>query len=285
MMPEGSDNCFWNWIDAVFVINLDHRTDRWEMIRRQLPEAEARGKLHRITAYRGVDLPGYGQRPWFRGRAKDKNWAARAGCTLSHRAAIDQARQHKVSLILEDDALLIPEFAAAIAPLADLLQAQADKWDICYLGFTNPWGPYRRIGPIEGPHALYRIFGCSCAHAYLVTETSASWIADQLPEVDAIWPWISRNRISDRWFRRHLSRRLRVTCVNPGIVEQYANQSDITTRHADYANDPNHRSDLPLKNGRDTSGFALAFWLRRIFALADQCTDWARSPIKRLRGF
>ncbi len=284
-MPDTATTGFWDWIDAVYVINLDHRTDRWEQICKQLPEAEARGKLHRITAYRGVDLPGYGERPWFRGRPKDKNWAARAGCTLSHRAALAAARQHKVSLILEDDALILPEFGKASGPLAQLLQQRPEAWDICYLGFTNPWGPYRRISSISGQHALYRIFGCSCAHAYLVTDASATWMHARLPDVDAIWPWISRNRISDRWFRRHLSRGLRVTCVDPGIAEQYANLSDITPRHADYANDPSHRSDLPLKSGQDSKCFAIAFQVRRILALADQCSDWARSPIKRWRGF
>ena len=72
-------------IDAVIVINLDHRPDRWEEFQEHHGHQIPSDKLHRISGIFGQEITGFGEHPWFRGRDRDKVWAGKAGCTLSHR--------------------------------------------------------------------------------------------------------------------------------------------------------------------------------------------------------
>ena len=157
----------WDLIDAVLVINLEHRTDRWERIQQHTKNLIPQEKLHRVSAVLGKEVEGAGTKPWFRGRRRDAAWAGKAGCTLSHRKALETIvhSDWKTVLILEDDIEFISDFEKLSSNLANTLSAQSDDWDICYLGFTDPWGPFRKIKPINTIYSLYQIFGCLCAHA------------------------------------------------------------------------------------------------------------------------
>jgi|GEM_PF-6528840 len=86
---------FWNQIDAILIINLKHRTDRWDRLYRTLTEIGVEDKIIRIEAIDGKTLPGYLQKPWFRKMTSQKvasMKAGSAGCTLSHRKAIAYAK-------------------------------------------------------------------------------------------------------------------------------------------------------------------------------------------------
>ena len=90
---------------GICAINLDTRMDRWEIFQREiLPQFEGL-PVDRISATLGTQILGYGKAPYFRGRKRDRTWAARGGCTLSHRNAMLHAKAKGWShlLILEDD--------------------------------------------------------------------------------------------------------------------------------------------------------------------------------------
>ena len=72
-----------------------------------------------------------------------KNGFGRAGCTLSHRKALELAvaRKWKTILVLEDDFLCLSKEDFLWASLTDEIFYNNKEWNIMYLGFTTPSGP------------------------------------------------------------------------------------------------------------------------------------------------
>mgnify|MGYP001821878153 CR=1 FL=1 len=279
-MPAAPLDTFWDIVDGVLAINMDSRSDRWKDLLARTAGWVPEDKLHRLSAVVGTELPGYGELPWFRQRKRDKTWAGRAGCTLSHRNAIELARQSgwRSVLILEDDIQLTPEFEAVLAMLPGALQQHA--WDVCYLGYTSPVSPYRTLDTLTKGHDLCKVSGCSTTHAYLLNCTTYEWLLRKLPEPGHIWHWISRHRAIDRWYYRNLARRFTVCAVSPSIINQQEGYSDITRRQHEksyLAEVPAGRSNTPI--------FSLLGGLRWLGYRMAEPRDWLRGRIKQARGF
>lgn len=279
-MPQPQLDALWNMIDGVLVVNLDNRPDRWQDVQDRTAGFIPAHKLHRLPATLGAHLPGFGAPPWFRGHKRDKTWAGRAGCTLSHRAAIAQAKQQgwRAVLILEDDIELEPALVEVLAVLPAALQASA--WDVCYLGFTDPVSPYRTLVTLPAGHNLCAVSGCSTTHAYLLRDSTYDELLARLPEAATIWRWISRHRAIDRWYYRNLARYFDVVAVSPAVINQQGGFSDITQR----LHEKVHTTRVP-----DARQSALAFrllgaWRWLGYRLAEP-RDWLRGRIKHMRGF
>jgi len=266
--------------DGVLVVNLDNRPERWTQTVDVLSRLIPADRLARLPAVPGVALPGYGQPPWFRGRRRDRTWAGRAGCALSHRQAIALAKRKgwRSVLIFEDDI----ELTHVASTVAQCLPEQLDHvaWDVCYLGYTDPVSPFRKIADLEADHALIEVSGCSTTHAYLLRDSTFDWLLEQLPETDRIWPWISRHRAIDRWYYRNLASRFRVLALSPSIVNQQGGFSDITLRE----HETTHATEVPeFRTG--PIGFAWSRGVRRLGWALVGPRDWLRGRIKRARGF
>jgi len=138
-------------IDRIYVINLPERRDRKAQISRELqrcgldwhPERVICWPAHRPNEDDG--FPSIGAR----------------GCFLSHLGALEHAQMfasHYV-LILEDDAVLLPQLTRQLASLAELLRDKSP--DLVYLGHcriesgpmlaATPFQPC--LSPVEGAHA------------------------------------------------------------------------------------------------------------------------------------
>lgn len=218
-LPRGTGIC---------VINLDARTDRWEIFQREmLPHFEGL-PVDRISATLGTQVPGFGTHPYFRDRKRDRTWAARGGCTLSHRNAILHAKANGWShlLILEDDITI--DTAPKPAFLGNLQKAiQSTSFDVCYLGFTDPVSPFRQLIELGSGYALHQLFGCNTTHAYLLSTRAMDFILAALPSTESIWNWIARHRAIDRFLSRNLSPQLKVTALSPSLIIQRPCYSDI----------------------------------------------------------
>ena len=279
-------NSFWQTIDAVIVINLDHRSDRWQDFKTRYAHQIPSDKLHRISGVWGQEIAGFGERPWFRGRNRDKVWAGKAGCTLSHQRALRFAQSSGWSnvLILEDDIAITTSFPNVVESLQQALKNHADGWDICYLGYTDPWPPFRKIDNLSANHFLGQIYGCNCGHAYLLKPKVRDWILTQMPDSKMIWSWLAQYRIQDRWYRRQLGRRFRVVAVSPCIIEQGVGVSDITGNAAAYYMNNEFVIELP-----DCPKYVPFFDLRLKVTAAKSMFldgyDWIRGRVKRIRGF
>ena len=279
-MPQSQLDAFWEMVDGVLVVNLDARADRWLEVQANTAGFIPAHKLHRLPATLGTALPGFGAPPWFRGRKRDRTWAGRAGCTLSHRMAISHARQQgwRAVLILEDDIELAPTLADVLADLPKALHRT--DWDVCYLGFTDPVSPYRRTDELPAGHTLCALSGCSTTHAYLLRERSYDVLLQKLPTTENIWPWISRHRAIDRWYYRNLSRYFSVHAVSPAIINQQGGFSDITLREHEKV----HTTHVPEAR-YGVLAYRLRGALRWLQYRVAEPRDWLRGRIKKLRGF
>lgn len=279
-MPQPQFDAFWDMIDGVLVVNLDSRPDRWQDMQARTAGFIPADKLHRLPATLGAALPGFGVSPWFRGRKRDKTWAGRAGCTLSHRAAIAHAKSHnwRTVLILEDDIELEPALAEVLAGLSTALQAS--DWDVCYLGFTDPVPPYRTLAELSAGHCLCAVSGCSTTHAYLLRDSSFERLLEKLPTANTIWQWISRHRAIDRWYYRNLARYFDVLAVSPALINQQGGFSDITQR----LHEKVHTTRVPEAR-QGALPFRLLGTLRWLGYRLAEPRDWLRGRIKQARGF
>lgn len=282
-MDSPAQNPFWQMIDAVLVINLDQRPDRWTQFQAAARDLIPPEKLHRLSARLGRDIPGFGERPWFRGGKRDRTWAARAGVTQSHRQALGKARAAgwRTVLILEDDVAFAPEFAALITALAPALRDF--EWQLCYLGFTDPWSPARKLADLDAGHAWFQVHGCNTAHAYLVRENARNWLLGQLPDETRVWKWLAAHRAIDRWLQRHIGLEFPVTCVSPSIVNQVEGFSDIVEQQTRYTAESGHVRAVRSASGN--ARYYLGHAWRRLSVRIGLVGDSLRGMWKRSTGF
>lgn len=266
--------------DGVLVINLDERQDRWRSVLGELGPYVDVARLRRLPAVKGVELKGFGRPPLFRGRARDKTWAGRAGCALSHREAIAYAARKgwRSVLVLEDDIQVDANFEMVCGVLPEILACQ--DWDLCYLGFTDPVGPFREEAKLGLGHSLFRIYGCNTAHAYLVRNTVYDALLKRMPDRETIWTWLACNRAIDRWYMRSFSGSCSVFAVSPAIIDQKQGVSDITGREQERV----HITTVP-GNARHLLPYPAARILRRAEYMVANAYDFMRGLIKIRRGF
>lgn len=250
-------------MDGVVVINLDRRPDRWAAFQDAWAD-RLDAPVERLSAVDGRALPGFGERPWFRGRKRDLTWGARAGVTLSQKAALQLARTRgwERALILEDDAEPVGDLAAASRAI------HREDWDVLFLGCREPAGPFGDLGD-----GLIRLHGALDLHAWLVRPAARDGLIDRLPDEHGVWRWLADRRAIDRWTRRALGHRFRVLALWPPAVVQAAGASDITGGVGGTADET---EALP------PSGPALG---RAVSNLAEDLGDRLRGVVKRLNGF
>ena len=285
-MNHANITSFWANLDGCIVINLDERNDRWEKVENTLNEFIPSDKFDRLSAVNGKSIKGYGKKPWFRGRKKDFRWAGRAGCTLSHRRALEEGlrRGWEVFLILEDDVCLRQVPHNYLEKFGALIFNEITDWDMCYLGFTTPRGPASKIAQITEEVSLCKIRGARTTHAYLVKAPLARWLLTKLPTEENVWAWCAGKRIIDRWYSRHISGRFSIICTSPSFVIQARSHSDLLGREADDWD----LSDLVTKVPDEMCSqrlFCFRWWLAGIRSKLEQCYDGLRGYVKYMRGF
>jgi GR25 family glycosyltransferase involved in LPS biosynthesis len=285
-MPEAASSppAFWNRLDGIAVVNLDDRPDRWDQMRADsAPFLIGAPPLSRVSAVRGSLLAGYGKRPWFRGKSSDKRWAAKVGCTQSHRKVMEFARSQgwKTFLVLEDDADFSPLAGVDLVALEELLFTSHPDWEVCYLGFSKAVGTSLQLATFND-RLLCEVNGCYTTHAYIVRTSARDWIFDQLADNHSAWSWHSRHRIIDRWYVRHLSRVHRVFAVSPSIITQADGFSDIVQRPVNYNEEFAGRLEHLTTDPRK---FRRLKMLRNAAAPFNDACDSIRGFIKRIKGF
>ncbi|MGJ8650811.1 MAG: glycosyltransferase family 25 protein [Opitutaceae bacterium] len=285
-MDKLKSDSFWSHVEGSLVINLDEREDRWAEAKKVLESFIPPGKFDRLSAVNGKQIKGYGEKPWFRARKKDFRWAGRAGCTLSHRKALEEGLRQgwEVFLVLEDDICLrqVPE--DYLERLNTLIFDQVTDWDICYLGFTSPRGPAKTLAEINDDSILCKIRGARTTHAYLVKAPLAKWLLEKLPREENIWSWCAGRRIIDRWYSRHISSRFNVICTSPSFIIQAPSFSDLVGREADNWDESEMVSDIP-DTMRDPNQFQLRWLFSGLQCRLFHAYDIARGWVKHLRGF
>jgi glycosyl transferase family 25 len=231
---------FWDQIDAILVINLKHRNDRWEKLLSELKVFGVDKKAVRIEAIDGKKLPGYNQKPWFTKKTPEnvaKMKAGSAGCCLSHRKAIEfaKAQGYKRILLMEDDARFKEEFNEAADDFLSQFLRNINQCDMLYLGFyqkTCVHVPTQKVHQDGLDYEIWKIRGPLMLHATVINERIYNRLLAGLPTAKVIWPWMTYWGSIDSWIQNKLGRQNNVYIYGcrPNLVVQHANYSDICGR-------------------------------------------------------
>ena len=187
-----------DYFDAVYVINLDRRTDRMEKLDSQLKDLGI--KYERVSAVDGKEL---GIKPQTAGK-------------LSHQKVIANLNGQK-ALILEDDAYFVDNFQEKFDEVMDYLP---EDWDVFYLGvLLQP-----RIGKlIQVNKHWHRQVVSVGMQAYCVHPNKANYFNEELTKYDG---WV------DVCFRL-LADKTKAYVVQPNLVTQFPSFSDLRLTEVD----------------------------------------------------
>ena len=199
-------------------INLSHRTDRLEHIRRQLSRAGI--VAERFPAFVKEQYVGSLENVQLMLGTPNTigNWLSH---TALWRLAAERGRDVGV---LEDDALLCSDFRARM----DYIHEKWDKpWDIFYLGATyhiNPGGVWHpELGTdyeLTSVRHIHRVYGAFSNQGYVVNHESAAKIYDMVNGI------MSKSKGSDHALIQ-VQPMLQCFSFTPGMVFQIDGPSDI----------------------------------------------------------
>jgi hypothetical protein len=197
-LAQERQNPFW-FFDAIFCINLDRRTDRWEAVQRRF---EHLGIQERVRRFPAIETP-------------ERH---HTGCTLSHREIIAAAKAMGLEnvLIFEDDVRFLEGTRWCLRSSLDELSMQ--PWDLFYLGGYR-WEP----GPIrlaEGCQHLGVAGQITTNHAIAYHRRVFDRVLHDIPStVDEVAEWCRTHRAIDQYTSRGLRDRARFVAV-PVVATQ-----------------------------------------------------------------
>jgi hypothetical protein len=186
-----------HFFDAIYCINLDRETGRWESVMRQ---ARVLGIERRIRRFAAVETP------------HDHH----VGCGLSHRAIVAEAKWLGLQnvLVLEDDVLFSRRTADVLAQ--SLTELAERDWRLLYLGGyrggrTFPTAPGCRF--LQTAHSLTSL----PAVAYHQTVYDQI-LADVPATPTAMALWLNTHRGIDQYYAHRFAGTILVTC--PSVATQ-----------------------------------------------------------------
>lgn len=175
-----SDDPF-GFFDAIYCINLDTATRRWEQMCRRF---QALGIAPRVQRFAAVATP---------------HWH-HIGCGLSHRSVVELAHRQGLRnvLVFEDDAIFLDDTRRLLQ--RSVAELATRDWNLFYLGGCD-WGG-----------KAHNVTGCrhlrhpgpllTCAHAIAYNHTVYETILNDLPDdLDGMAAWIADHRGIDIYIR------------------------------------------------------------------------------------
>lgn len=201
------------FFEKVYCVNLSRRPDRWASIQGQLSPANwPFVKPERVPAIDGklVHPPGW----WKQGGGA---W----GCYRSHLRMIEFALNSGISsiLLLEDDALLVPDFKTRVA---EFLRNVPEDWDMLYLGGQHlhiNQHPPKRIN-----EWVYQPWNVNRTHAFALQGRMLQVVYNHLLRQD----WSKGHHIDHHLGRLHQARQHRIYCPKEWLIGQAEGKSNIS---------------------------------------------------------
>ncbi len=221
---------WWDELDAVVFINMDSRTDRLQLFMERVGCHVPAEKLHRLSATVGKELPGFGEPPWFSNATGERAaaWAGVAGCSLSHRYAVQLVAEKgwRKALILEDDVMY--EATAEQETLLQSAVAGLQGAAMLYPGYNIPVPHGRRVSSNAGA-GLWQVEGVLAAHSYIITAEAAALLLPRMATAENVWEWVSVYRAVDTFYQEYaaLLPGCRVFALFPVVFRQGTSFSGI----------------------------------------------------------
>lgn len=198
-----------DFFDKIYVINLDHRTDRWYKV---------------VENFKSIGLYDYER---FSAIKSDCGWK---GCRDSHLSIIKDAKEkgYKNILIFEDDFVLSVEFNDILNKVITQLP---DDWDMLYLGGNTN----KCKNKIKVSDNLFNVDSVLTTHCYAINSS----IYDKVLNEAIIIPpqkGFLRGQSIDVYYSEFVCKTNNVYITNPMICTQSTGYSDIEKRVLDYNN-------------------------------------------------
>jgi len=188
-----------HFFDAVYCINLDAETGRWESV---MAQARALGIDQRIRRFPAIETP----------------HNHHIGCALSHRAVVAEARWLGLGnvLVFEDDVLFSRDTEAVLA--GSLAELAGREWRLLYLGGHRSG---RGFPMAPGSRFLQTAQGLTCLHAVAYHHAVYDRILGEVPATPtAMALWLQTHRGIDQYYAHCLGGLSLVTC--PSVATQPA---------------------------------------------------------------
>ena len=202
-----------NYFDKIFIINLDHRTDRWKQSLLELQKFNIKN-YERFSAIKPnlKELPkNYYDRLEVPSRLDTYKIGA-MGCKLSHYEVIKLSKQrnYKNILILEDDFKIEDDFISIFNKgISDL----TFDWHMLYLGGNNNQKPQK----LNNSKIIHKCIETATTHAYAINfkvfDLCIKMMLNSGCEIDV--------------FYKKLQKKFKIYCFYPSIIKQRESESDI----------------------------------------------------------
>ncbi len=177
-------------------INLEHRKDRNELVRKELLEFIPEENIHRIDAIKGGFM----------------------GCTKSHIKALEYAKQFDIACILEDDFMWV---------------GKERVWNILNQLFTKNYDVFLGCGTntrkVLGNELIHRVNNSPTTSCYIPNKEYIDTLINNFKEsigkniaLDQHW---KKLQIKDKWFG-----------TSPSISRQRPGFSDLENSYIDLTN-------------------------------------------------
>jgi hypothetical protein len=190
------------------VINLDHRTDRWEQMNKDFAASS-----FKLTRYPGVMItdPNISR--------KDRGYI---GVARTHIEIIKMCKEKgmKTVLILEDDCKPEPNWEQNWYKARNYLDNNLDKWEVFNGGICGIES-LKRVVVIDNLHLLNTVGGCFSHWLYLNVDKA----------YDKLLAWEDHKKEIDLYYTYHFNH---YTCY-PMLAEQHSGMSDIGEREKDWS--------------------------------------------------
>ncbi|MBI3796007.1 MAG: PqqD family peptide modification chaperone [Deltaproteobacteria bacterium] len=167
------------YFDAIYCINLDTATDRWQAMQTRFTQL---GIVNRVRRFPAIETPD----------------SHHIGCTLSHRRIVERAQKQQWQnvLVFEDDAIFLEDTLAHVAKSLGELKTQ--DWQVFHLGGCR-WGQQFpkasgcRFLASPGPEL-------TCSHAVAYHQSVYQRIVDDLPgDIEGMREWIKTSYAIDQY--------------------------------------------------------------------------------------
>lgn len=213
-------------LDKIFIINLEHRTDRWQSCLRQLQRFNITN-YERFSAIK-PNLSDFSEQ-WYvknvNARKDDNYLIGSLGCKLSHLAILLKAQRlgYRSILILEDDFVLSDAFNSVYTRTMESIHTKQLPWQMLYLGFSA----FQKDAFIDTviPNVTL-VKNVKTTHAYIVKQELYSTLIKAIEtcgcEIDVCYTQIQTQYNT-------------IFGIYPGIVSQLSSYSDILHKKINYS--------------------------------------------------
>ena len=210
-----------DFIDKIYIINLDERTDRYKNCLSQINNYNIEN-FERFSAikpnFEEINPIIYNNYSTYLSKDKKKYIIGATGCKFSHRDIIKDAlnKNYENILIFEDDFLITKNF---INNLNDYIKKMKNiKWDMLYLGGNNKSQPIKNYCIKTNINNIYKCKNVKCTHAYIINKRLFNKILKDLETFD---------EEIDNYYYKCIQPNYNTYIYDPILVKQFNFESNI----------------------------------------------------------